>query len=89
MYLKKLAREFYNLSIATVPAVTGWEASFDGGATWVAGETIGDTVRWLVAGAAADPGTATVLTTSVQPLLRVTDNPEIVVRDAPTIYIKG
>lgn len=89
MYLKKLAREFYNLSIATVPAVSGWEASFDGGATWKPGEVVGGKVRWLVAGADADPGTATVLTTSVKPLLRVTDNPEIIVRDAPTIYIQG
>lgn len=87
MYLKAAAREFYSLAIVTEPAVAAWEASFDGGTTFVAGEVDGANTRWLLAGPDADPGTATVLTVTVYPLLRAVDNPEIVVRDAPRVYV--
>lgn len=93
MILNPNAREFYSLEITTSPAVSGgWEASFDEGATWDAGTTAtvdGVAVtRWLVAGALATVGTAVaVITDNVTPLIRATESPEIVVRDAPRIVI--
>ena len=93
MRLHPDAREWYQLQIDTLPAITGWEASFDGGTTWAAGAagTAGDgteVTRWLVAGPDADPGSATVLTASTTaPLIRAAANPEIVVRGAPLIYL--
>lgn len=87
MNLNKLAREFYAPTIITEPPVAAWSASFDDGATWVEGELVSDQHRWLVAGPAADPGTATVVPATVTPLLRAVDNPEIIVRDAPRIYV--
>lgn len=92
MRLHPAAREFYCLSITTTPAVTGWDASFDGGTTWQAGEVVDDTVRWLVAGPKFDATGATAatyatLTADVVPLLRATDNPERIVRSAPRIYV--
>lgn len=92
MKLDPQGREFYTLTITTSPtAVGGWEASFDNGATWHAGEehdTLDDTWQWLVAGAGVAQGSAVaVISGHVQPKVRLTDNPEIVVRhrDVPTI----
>jgi len=43
---------------------------------------------WLVAGATAPVGTAVaVITANTVPLLRLTANPEIIVRDAPLIEV--
>lgn len=91
MQLEPAGREFYNLEITASPAVSGgWEASFDGGTTWVAG-TAGtvngtDVYQWLLAGASADVGTAVAtISASVVPLIRATESPELVVRSAPTI----
>jgi hypothetical protein len=72
--------------------VASWDASFDNGATWDAGTaaTVDGTEvhRWLVAGEDATVGTAVaVLTTTVRPLIRATDSPEIIVRTAPRIYL--
>lgn len=90
MQLHHLAREYYTLLIDTVPEISTWEASFDGGATWVPGEHQGlKTMRWLLAGADADPTGATVISAKVMPMIRVADNPEIVVRSAPTIFYSG
>lgn len=87
MQLHHLAREYYTLVIDTTPEISTWEASFDNGLTWVAGEHVGlRTMRWLLAGADADPTNATVLTGKARPMIRVVDNPEVVVRNAPTIY---
>jgi hypothetical protein len=88
MYLKRTAREYYSLAIVTDPAVASWEASFDGGTTFVAGEVDGANTRWLLAGPDVDPGTATVLAASVHPMVRAADTPEIVVRDAPWVYLR-
>ena len=87
MKLHPLGREFYSLTVTTEPAVAAWEASFDGGETWVAGESAGAAFRWLVAGPDATPGDATVLAGSVAPIVRATDDPEVIVRRAPTIYV--
>ena len=91
MDLDSHGREFYTVEIVTTPQLTGWEASFDDGATWVAGAvhpTLANTWRWLLAGENAAVGTAVaVVTSSFRPHIRATDNPEIVVRrkDAPRI----
>lgn len=90
MRLRPNAREWYALELATEPAVTGWEASFDAGVTWVASTAVGTDgyFRWLVAGPDADPGTAIVLPVgTTQPLVRAVENPEIVVRGAPQIDV--
>lgn len=90
MQLNRRAVEWYALEITTDPAVTGWEASFDDGASWKASTAVGTDgwSRWLVAGPdAATPGTAVVLAATVRPLVRATENPEVVVRDAPRIYV--
>ncbi len=87
MELHQEAREYFDLAIATTPTLTGWEASFDGGETWVAGEAVTGGARWLVAGAQADPGDATVIANTVHPKVRAIANPEIVVRNTPAIVI--
>ena len=91
--LNRTSREFYTLTITTDPPVSGWEASFDGGTTWVAGEpTIRDanTWRWLVAGPAfvADATPASILAATSVPMLRAVDTPEVLVRRGPTITIE-
>jgi hypothetical protein len=96
--LNRSGREYYSLAITTtassgspIPA-SGWEASFDGGTTWFAATVITensvDYSAWLVAGDRAAVGTAVaVLSTTTSPLVRATDNPEIVVRSAPIIAV--
>jgi hypothetical protein len=71
--------------------VTAWEASFDNGTTWAASTTVGTDgfSRWLVAGPNADPTGATVLPLGrTVPLVRATQNPEVIVRDAPRIEVR-
>lgn len=83
MKLNPTAKEWYALEITTTPAVAGWSASFDGGTTYLASTTVGTDgyFRWLVAGPDADPSGATVLPLGrTHPLIRATDNPEVIVR---------
>ena len=93
MDLHSAAREFYDLGITTDPAVSGgWELSVDAGATWVAGEAVTGGARWLVRGPSFTPDVgdvtvSTLVSASVQPLVRVVDTPETVVRDAPLIRL--
>lgn len=91
MKLNPHARQFYKVEVVTDPPVAGWEASFDGGTTWDTGEDdplLADTWRWLVAGSLADPGTSVaVVAQTTWPLVRATDNPEILVEDAPPIFV--
>ena len=85
MKLTRASREWYALEIATTPAVTSWDASFDGGTTWLASTTVGADgyFRWLVAGPDADPTGAVVLAAGrTMPLLRATENPEVIIRNA-------
>ena len=91
MKLNPRAREWYALEITTSPAVTSWDASFDGGTTWQSSTAVGTDgyFRWLVAGPQADPTGATVLKAGrTLPEVRATENPEIVVRDAPPIDVR-
>lgn len=91
MRLHPLGVEYYKLTIATDPATstTDWEASFDSGETWTAATDVDGASAWLVAGHDAespDPS-AIVLPTSARPLVRLIDNPEVVVRRASSIII--
>lgn len=99
MQLNRHGREYYELQITTttssgdpIPA-DGWEASFDNGVTWVAATVVThdttDWSAWLVAGPNAEVGAAVaVITESLIPLVRTTDNPEIVVDYAPKILLE-
>lgn len=89
MRINRAAKEFYALDIVTDPVVTGpWEASFDGGETWVTGDADGAGWQWLLAGPDADPTDATVIDHSVSPLVRHTSNPEVIVReDVPRVTL--
>jgi hypothetical protein len=90
--LNPAAREFYVQQVTTNPVTTGWAASFDAGATWVEGDAVEnttDTWRWLIAGPTFNPtGAPTAEYTDlapvgdsqvIYPLLRCTDNPEVIV----------
>lgn len=92
MRLDPHGREHYQLQITTAPQLDAWEASFDGGDTWIPGEPVPDVDnawRWLIAGHLADPGDAVaVISGNVQPLIRAVDNPEIVVRRIPVPSIR-
>lgn len=102
MILDPHGREFYRVTITTVPQVTAWEASFDDGTTWTAGAAdtrvppTANTWEWLVAGELRDntdlaPGVlAGVITRSMSPKIRCVDTPEVIVRhqDVPPINYK-
>jgi len=89
MRLYAQAREYYTLEIDTVPPVTGWEASFDDGATYYDGEFVGGTTyRWLVAGPGVDPGDAVaIITKNTEVMVRAASDPEVIVDEAPMIYL--
>lgn len=89
MILHRNGREYYALAITTTPNTgpTDWQASFDGGSTWVTAVSVSGNSAWLLAGAEADPtGAVAVVSRRVRPLVRLTVAPEIVIRDAPLIH---
>lgn len=89
-------REVYSVEVVLAPAATGtWEASFDGGTTWVAGTDLGNgSFGWLVAGALnedtdnaavfrmPDPATGVL---RVNPQLRLVTGEEEIVVSGPVI----
>lgn len=95
MNLPRQARKWYSLAISTTPEITSWDASFDGGETWVAGESATvdevDVTRWLVAGDLAptddEQEVAATLTRTVHPRVRGISAPEIEIEDAPKIRL--
>lgn len=90
MQLKNSGREYYELTITTDVASipTDWSASFDNGSTWFTAVNVGGKSAWLLAGPAAAIGTAVFqLSKSVVPLVRLTANPEIIIRNAPEITL--
>ena len=86
MKLHPQAIEPYQLLIQSNAPVQGLDASFDGGLTWVAGESVEPTVepsvtlphvtewRWTIAGpsATSPPAGAITIPGDVRPLLRAT-----------------
>lgn len=90
MRLHPTGREYYDPGPATEPAVTAWEASFDGGDTWHAPTTVDDgRPLWLIAGPNADPDAQVlaVVDRTVRPLLRATDTPELLVQRGPVVKV--
>lgn len=91
MYLPPSGVDYYTLTITTTPPLSGWEASFDGGTTWIAGVLkVGttDTWQWLLAGPqVAVPGSAHVIPNDLEPLIRAVSNPQVFVRKAPYIAL--
>lgn len=89
MILNTRARMYYSVAITTEPTLPSgatWSASFDEGATWVAGEPDPETSgswRWLVAGPTATPDDATVIAKQVVPLLACDVGDEHIVEDGP------
>lgn len=84
MKLSSYGREYYELTITTSPATipTDWEASFDGGATWITALNVSGNSAWLVRGTNAPAGAAVaIITASLNPKVRLTLSPEIIVRD--------
>jgi len=82
--LNRAGRGEYSLSIDLNPPIAGtWQASFDGGVTWIDGVPSSGVWSWLVAGpdfdaedVGMDPAaTKAVISSSVIPLLRIANNP--------------
>lgn len=96
--LNRHGRENYDQKIQTDPPILAWEASFDGGATWAAGEALAasgdpDWYRWLVAGDLAELGTADARLFATGdrdliPIARAVANPEIIVRNLEPIRVE-
>lgn len=93
MRLSKFGREVYSVTITTNPVATGvWEASFDGGTTWLTGTDEGnDSWGWLLAGPENTGGTpafaVTAGQTDIVPLLRLTVGEEQIVERGPEIAV--
>lgn len=95
--LHRHGREHYDQKIQTDPPILAWEASFDGGATWHAGQALApadpDWYRWLIAGDRAEAGAASAQLAptgdrDLVPIARATANPEIIVRNLEGIRVE-
>lgn len=85
--------EKYQLTITTEPAVTAarWSLSLDRGDTWTDATDTDGLSTWLIANASADtPSAPAIVLTpgTYTPLIRCIDDPEVIVRNAPTIVIR-
>lgn len=90
MNLPRDGREYVSWPIAGQPDDATFEITFDHGETWLPMETTETGARILVAGPDADAGSATVLPAGRnRPEIRLTDNPEIIVRSGGVIVVKG
>lgn len=98
MKLHREERDNYVVAITTDPPQSGtWQASFNGGTTWIDGTNGADGWSWLVAGpdfnAAAnglDPDdTQATIAESTTPLLRLKDDPVLNVEAGPAIRLWG
>lgn len=92
MELSRGGREFYDPGPTTTPALTVWEASFDGQASWKPAQLLDGRPKWLVAGPLAPTApegvdVAAVIATTTLPVLRAADDPELIVRDGPWIKL--
>lgn len=73
------------------PPVGSVEVSLDGGAAWHTATVIDGVVQLLVAHpSVTDPGTAAVAIEGVTEMrVRLTDSPEVVIRDAGRLYARA
>ena len=87
MNLDRHGREYYKLTITTDPATTPteWEASFDGGSTWVGATDVDGDASWLVEGPDAPPPVVgkVLAPGPVHPRVRLIEDPEVIVRRPP------
>lgn len=98
MILARTERDNYVVTATTDPPLDGtWEASFDGGATYVEGTPTDGDWAWLVAGpdfvgedvGMDDADTVAVIATTTTPLLRLKDDPVLDVEPGPIIKLWG
>lgn len=73
------------------PAVGSVEVSLDGGTTWHTATVTDGVIRLLVAHpSVTEPGTAAVAVAGVKDMhVRLTDSPEVVIRDAGRLYAQA
>lgn len=73
------------------PAVGSVEVSLDDGTTWHAATVTDGVIRLLVAHpSVTEPGTAAVAVAGVKGMhVRLTDSPEVVIRDAGRLYAQA
>lgn len=92
MELHRTSREYATWTLSGAPADSPVEVSLDGGKTWHLCERTDEaTARILLAGPEATAGVAPAVT--LQPgryraTLRVTDDPEVVVRDTGHVTVR-
>jgi hypothetical protein len=101
--LSRFAQKWYEVEIFTDPQIlTGWEATFDDGTSWIVGEVVADpvpapanpgavVVRWLLAGPDAPPLDQVpdfVITAGVQPVLRAPAEPEAEALTGPMVILQ-
>jgi hypothetical protein len=93
MRLNPNGREVYSVEPTLSPTATGtWEASFDGGSTWINGTDLSNgSWGWLLAGPDATVGSAVYTVpagvTTITPLLRLTTGQEEIVDYGPVIEV--
>lgn len=91
MKLHTQACEYYRLDITTEPAVLAgnWQLSLDRGDTWIGATVVDGLSAWLLAGPDYEGGENAIPITKglIRPLLRLIDNPETIVRGAPSISL--
>jgi hypothetical protein len=92
---------YYSIQVQTnIPVLEGWEASFDRGATWKPGEIDPNNPgywRWLVYGPTflttvgtsitPVPDTPVIPEEGITPIVRLIDDPLIIIGDAPRIEV--
>lgn len=86
MRLPHDGREYARFTFTGLPADAAVEAKFGDG-EWAALEGTGDTRQILICGPDADIGEAVVVPATCVVTVRVTDNPEIVIRQGGTVAI--
>ena len=91
MKIKPEGREYATWTVTASGTVTGLEVTFDDGATWTALAAVdATTFRVLVAGpdATTNPDGTVVLAAGRHfAMTRLTDNPEVIIRDGGTIDV--
>lgn len=95
MILDQAACEWMKLALVTEPVTvpTDWEASIDGGTTWVTATAIDASSAWLTAGpnyAGPEAPDFTITTTpsTTRVKVRLVEAPETVIRSATRISVK-
>lgn len=104
MNLSRFGRKWYELEVATTPQiVSGWEATFDSGATWLPAEVVATpdplpvvstaaVIRWLLEGpdasAGASPPDFVVHADTIVPVIRAANDPELEAFNGPIIILE-